>query len=110
MSAGRTRLVLVDTPELWDEDGVENVELLKDCLALALPGPHFFLLVLQVGRFTQGESETLGPSERVVFVKRFSPQELQERNKVIVERKEGAWRLTPPEERVTPFIRHRASS
>uniref|UniRef100_A0A3Q2Y1A1 AIG1-type G domain-containing protein n=1 Tax=Hippocampus comes TaxID=109280 RepID=A0A3Q2Y1A1_HIPCM len=53
--AGR-RLVFVDTPELWDGDGVENPEKVKDCLALALPGPHVFLLVLQVGRFTQCES------------------------------------------------------
>lgn len=56
IAAGR-RLILVDTPELWDEDGVEDQELLKDCLALSLPGPHVFLLVLQVGRFTQGECE-----------------------------------------------------
>ncbi|KAK5613743.1 hypothetical protein CRENBAI_016883 [Crenichthys baileyi] len=57
---GGKQLILVDTPELWDEDGVENTEQVKDCLALALPGPHVFLLVLQVGRFTQGESEMLG--------------------------------------------------
>lgn len=55
----------MDTPELWDEDGVENVELVKDCLALALPGPHVFLLVLQVGRFTQGECEMLGHLQKI---------------------------------------------
>ncbi|KAF6718326.1 GTPase IMAP family member 7 [Oryzias melastigma] len=58
--AADRRLILVDTPELWDEDGVENLALVKDCLALALPGPHVFLLVLQVGRFTQGENNMLG--------------------------------------------------
>ncbi|RVE56955.1 hypothetical protein OJAV_G00211340 [Oryzias javanicus] len=58
--AADRRLILVDTPELWDEDGVENLALVKDCLALALPGPHVFLLVLQVGRFTQGEHSMLG--------------------------------------------------
>ncbi|XP_054913332.1 GTPase IMAP family member 8-like [Poeciliopsis prolifica] len=62
---GGKRLALVDTPELWDEDGVENTEMVKDCLALALPGPHVFLLVLQVGRFTQGESEMLGHVQRI---------------------------------------------
>ncbi|XP_028294544.1 GTPase IMAP family member 8-like [Gouania willdenowi] len=63
--AAGTRLILVDTPELWDEDEVENVELVKDCLALALPGPHVFLLVLQVGRFTQGECDMLGHLQRI---------------------------------------------
>ncbi|XP_077394318.1 uncharacterized protein LOC144031254 isoform X2 [Festucalex cinctus] len=62
--AGR-RLVLVDTPELWDEDGVENLEKVKDCLALALPGPHVYLLVLQVGRFTQCESLMLAHLQKV---------------------------------------------
>lgn len=55
----------MDTPELWDEDGVENLELVKDCLALSLPGPHVFLLVLQVGRFTQGECEMLGHLQKI---------------------------------------------
>ncbi|XP_068574195.1 GTPase IMAP family member 8-like isoform X2 [Cebidichthys violaceus] len=64
LAAGR-RLILVDTPELWDEDGAENPELVKDCLALALPGPHVFLLVLQVERFTQGECEMLGHLQRI---------------------------------------------
>lgn len=58
-------LILVDTPELWDEDGVENLELVKDCLALSFPGPHVFLLVLQVGRFTQGECEMLGHLQKI---------------------------------------------
>lgn len=55
----------MDTPELWDEDGVENLELVKDCLALSLPGPHVFLLVLQVDRFTQGECEMLGHLQKI---------------------------------------------
>ncbi|XP_068194964.1 GTPase IMAP family member 8-like [Antennarius striatus] len=59
------QLILVDTPELWDEDGVENLDVVKDCLALSLPGPHVFLLVLQVGRFTQGECEMLGQLQRI---------------------------------------------
>ncbi|KAM4541848.1 uncharacterized protein PAE49_018709 [Odontesthes bonariensis] len=63
-AAGK-QLVLVDTPELWDEDGVENAELVKDCLALALPGPHVFLIVLQVGRFYQGECEMLTHMQRI---------------------------------------------
>uniref|UniRef100_A0A3B3H629 AIG1-type G domain-containing protein n=1 Tax=Oryzias latipes TaxID=8090 RepID=A0A3B3H629_ORYLA len=58
-------LILVDTPELWDEDGVENLGLLHDCLALALPGPHVFLLVLQVGGFTQGEYNMLGYMQKI---------------------------------------------
>ncbi|XP_034015491.1 GTPase IMAP family member 8-like [Thalassophryne amazonica] len=64
IAAGK-KLIVVDTPELWDEDGVEDLELVKDCLALALPGPHVFLLVLQVGRFTQGESEMLGHLQKI---------------------------------------------
>lgn len=59
------QLVLVDTPELWDEDGREESELVRDCLALALPGPHVFLLVLQLGRFTQAESLMLGHLQRI---------------------------------------------
>uniref|UniRef100_A0A3Q3EBR0 AIG1-type G domain-containing protein n=1 Tax=Labrus bergylta TaxID=56723 RepID=A0A3Q3EBR0_9LABR len=64
LAAGR-KLVLVDTPELWDEDEVEDLEVVKDCLSLSYPGPHVFLLVLQVGRFTRGESEMLQRLQKI---------------------------------------------
>lgn len=78
------QLVLVDTPELWDEDGREDAELVRDCLALALPGPHVFLLVLQQGRFTQAESHMLG------YLQRTFGQDFVERALVLfVQQKQG---------------------
>ncbi|XP_056445925.1 uncharacterized protein LOC130382295 isoform X2 [Gadus chalcogrammus] len=77
------RFLLVDTPELLDEDGAENLEVVKDCLALALPGPHVVLLVFQTGRFTQGEAELLAQ-----LPKTFGPQVL-ERGIVVFTRADG---------------------
>ncbi|CAL8302877.1 unnamed protein product [Boreogadus saida] len=66
------RFLLVDTPELLDEDGAENLEVVKDCLALALPGPHVVLLVFQTGRFTRGEAQLLAQ-----LPKTFGPRVLE---------------------------------
>ncbi|XP_069053099.1 GTPase IMAP family member 8-like [Lepisosteus oculatus] len=60
VAAGR-RVAVVDTPGLFDTElppGDTRRELAR-CVALAAPGPHAFLLVVSVGRFTPEEREAV---------------------------------------------------
>ncbi|XP_055959497.1 GTPase IMAP family member 4-like [Patella vulgata] len=56
-----TKLVIVDTPGIADTkvSTMDTFDELTRCIELSHPGPHAFLLVLKIDRFTQEEMDTI---------------------------------------------------
>lgn len=57
----RWKVAVIDTPGIYDTKYKEEQVILKlkECISLSSPGPHVFLIVIQLCRFTEEEKKTV---------------------------------------------------
>uniref|UniRef100_A0A673MBJ0 Zgc:172131 n=1 Tax=Sinocyclocheilus rhinocerous TaxID=307959 RepID=A0A673MBJ0_9TELE len=58
------KIRVIDTPDFFDEDLKNQQEQIKKCKELTQPGPDVYLLVMELGRYTDGEREIVQNIQR----------------------------------------------
>ncbi|XP_042271043.1 GTPase IMAP family member 9-like [Thunnus maccoyii] len=60
-TVARRRVAVIDTPGIYDTKYKQDevIRKLKMCISLSAPGPHVFLIVIKLDRFTEEEHKTV---------------------------------------------------
>ncbi|XP_058646046.1 GTPase IMAP family member 8 [Onychostoma macrolepis] len=58
------KIRVIDTPDFFDEDLKNQQEQIKKCKEVTQPGPDVYLLVIELGRYTDGEREIVQNIQR----------------------------------------------
>uniref|UniRef100_A0A3B4VSF1 AIG1-type G domain-containing protein n=1 Tax=Seriola dumerili TaxID=41447 RepID=A0A3B4VSF1_SERDU len=58
---GGQRVAVIDTPGLFDTRNVqkETIEVIAQCISYACPGPHIFLVIISLDRYTEEEKQSV---------------------------------------------------
>ncbi|KAJ0063323.1 hypothetical protein NL108_017356 [Boleophthalmus pectinirostris] len=67
---GDRQIAVIDTPGLFDTNFTQEeiVERIIMCMSMSAPGPHAFVICVQVGRFTKEEKDTVQMIQKVFGV------------------------------------------
>ncbi|KAK6316384.1 hypothetical protein J4Q44_G00139080 [Coregonus suidteri] len=60
-------VAVIDTPGLYDTKSTQEeiINEIKMCISFSAPGPHAFLIVIQLGRYTDEEKETVNLLQQI---------------------------------------------